>query len=309
MPTHPFTGVLPAVTTPFLESGAIDHQALARQVRILLEHDCSGIVACGSLGEGATLSRDERDAVIGSCFAAARGRPVIAGIGAASTSDAVAYALGAQRLGCAGVMVLPPYIYTGDGREIAAHVGAVCAATSLPCMLYNNPAAYRTDITPSRIAELARAHANLCAVKESSGDVRRITALLAQQQGVPASRLAVGVGIDDLVVEGIAAGASFWVSGLADALPHESVQLFRLAEQGRADALVLLRWLLPLLRFDAEVKFVQYIKLMQERCGIGPALVRPPRLPLTEGERHSALTTLESVLANRPAWTPAGSSP
>ena len=103
--------------------------------------------------------------------------PVVAGVGALSTDEACALARGAAEAGCRGLMVLPPYVYSTDWREMRAHVAAVIETTPLPCMLYNNPIAYRTDFRPEHVAELARAHANLAAVKESSADIRRIAAL------------------------------------------------------------------------------------------------------------------------------------
>jgi 4-hydroxy-tetrahydrodipicolinate synthase len=289
---------MPAVTTPFTESMAIDKPALEKQVRLMLDNGCSGIVPCGSLGEGATLSNDERAQVVAICVASAKGAPVVPGIAASSTADAVAQALSAEKNGASGLMVLPPYIYSSDWREMSAHVSAVISATKLPCMLYNNPPAYKTDFTPTQIAELAARHPNLVAVKESGGDIRRITAILA----TPGNRLVVGVGLDDLVVEGVAAGASFWVAGLADALPAESVRLFELARDGKKDeALKLLHWFLPLLRFDAGIKFVQLIKLVQERCGINSARVRGPRLQVTGTELAEAEAVIAKSLATRPA--------
>jgi dihydrodipicolinate synthase/N-acetylneuraminate lyase len=176
-------------------------------------------------------------------------------------------------------------------------VAAVIAATDLPCLLYNNPVAYRTDFTPDQIAELAREHSNLAAVKESSTDVRRVTAIRA----LLGDRLEVLVGVDDLVVEGIEAGAVGWIAGLANALPIESVALYRLAREGRKEeALELYRWFLPLLRMDTVPKFVQLIKLVQERVGRGSARVRPPRLPLEGQELSEALATIEQALAARP---------
>jgi 1-pyrroline-4-hydroxy-2-carboxylate deaminase len=299
---HPFRGVLPAVTTPFDENLEIDHLALGSQVRLLLDQGCSGIVPCGSLGEGATLSNEERARVVATCIAYAEGAPVVPGIAAASTADAVAQAKNAAALGARALMVLPPYIYSSDWREMAAHVSAVISATALPCMLYNNPPAYRTDFTPTQIAELAATHKNLVAVKESGGDIRRITAILA----TPGNRLEVGVGLDDIVVEGIAAGASFWIAGLADALPAESVRLFDLAITGQHDeARKLLRWFLPLLRFDTGIKFVQLIKLVQERCGVCSARVRPPRLALTGSELEEAERVIAAALASKVPLAPA----
>jgi 4-hydroxy-tetrahydrodipicolinate synthase len=194
-------------------------------------------------------------------------------------------------------MVLPPYVYEGDWRETRAHFEAAIGETSLPCMLYNNPIAYGTDVLPEQVLELAQALPNLQAVKESSADVRRVTALVA----LAGERLKVLVGVDDLIVEGIAAGATGWIAGLADALPAESVRLFDLAMQRRtAEARALYDWFLPLLRLDTVPKFVQLIKLVQAQTGLGAETVRPPRLPLSGAEREAALALIRDALARRP---------
>jgi len=167
-------------------------------------------------------------------------------------------------------------------------------------MLYNNPAAYGTDFLPEQVRELAEAD-NLHAVKDSSGDVRRITAMRA----LLGDRLSLCVGLDDAVVEGIAAGATGWVAGLVNALPEESVLLFEHARAGRAaEARVLYEWFLPLLRLDTVPKFVQLIKLVQEECGLGSERVRPPRLPLEGAEREVALGVIRSCLAKPPRVRP-----
>ena len=186
-----WNGVLPAITTPFDEDYRIDHAFVRRHVDWLIGHGCRGIIPCGSLGEGATLAFEEKVALIETCVAATDGRvPVIPGIAALSTDEALRLAQAAHRAGCGGLMVLPPYVYSSDWREMRAHVSAVIAATPLPCMLYNNPPAYKTDFTAAQIAELAQFHANLEAVKESSGDSRRVTAIRAAL----GTRLRVGVG-------------------------------------------------------------------------------------------------------------------
>ncbi len=137
-------------------------------------------------------------------------------ISALSTADAVKFAKAAEDHGCQGLMVLPPYVYNGDWREMKAHVSAVMKATKLSCMLYNNPISYGTDFLPEQIAELASEHSNLHAVKESSADVRSITAIRA----LIGDRLQISVGVDDLILEGISAGAVGWVAGLVNAMPR-----------------------------------------------------------------------------------------
>jgi dihydrodipicolinate synthase/N-acetylneuraminate lyase len=291
-------GVIPAITTPFGEELRVDHGLLAEHASWMVDSGAGGVVPAGSLGEGATLSTTEKRQVLETCVAAVGDRaPVIPGIAALSTAEAVQLARDAKAIGCAALMVLPPYVYSTDWREMKAHVAAVIAATDLPCLLYNNPVAYRTDFTPEQVAELAREHPNLEAVKESSTDVRRVTAIRA----LLGDRLSVLVGVDDAIVEGIEAGAVGWIAGLANALPVESVALFRLARDGRKrDAEELYRWFLPLLRMDTVPKFVQLIKLVQEKVGRGPSRVRPPRLALEGRELAEAQAAIETALATRP---------
>jgi 4-hydroxy-tetrahydrodipicolinate synthase len=296
-------GVVPAITTPFEPDFSIDAGLLVKQVDALVRSGCAGIVALGSLGEGGSLSFDEKKAVLRLCREALAGRaPLVAGVGALTTAEAVRLAELAAEAGCEGLMVLPPWVYRGDWRETRAHVHAVVGATALPCMLYNNPIAYGTDVLPEQVLDLAAALPNLVAVKESSADVRRVTSLRA----LLGDRLAILVGVDDLVLEGVQAGATGWVAGLADALPAESVRLFDLAAAGRiAEARALYEWLLPLLRLDTVPKFVQLIKLVQQETGLGRETVRPPRLPLAPPEREAVLELVRYALARRP---PHGSS-
>jgi 1-pyrroline-4-hydroxy-2-carboxylate deaminase len=291
-------GVIPAVTTPFHMDLSIDFEFLKRHVEVLVAKGCTGIVALGSLGEGGTLRFDEKIAVLRACREALGKRaPVVAGVAALSTAEAVELARAAADVGCEGLMALPPYVYRGDWRETATHFHAVMSATPLSCMLYNNPIAYGTDVSADQMAELAGALPNFEAVKESSADVRRVAALRARL----GDRLAILLGVDDLIVEGVAASGVGWIAGLVNALPEESVRLFELARTGRqAEARALYEWFLPLLRLDVVPKFVQLIKLVQAETGMGTESVRPPRLPLAGVEREDALRLIRDCLARRP---------
>jgi 1-pyrroline-4-hydroxy-2-carboxylate deaminase len=288
-------GVFPAVTTPFREDLSVDLEFLPRHLGKMLDAGCTGFVPLGSLGESATLTFEEKGQILETCRRTLGGRaPLVAGIAALSTAEAVATARLAREKGCDGLMVLPPYVYRPDRRETAAHFSAVIGATNLPCMLYNNPIAYGTDVSAEELSALASQHANLEAVKESSGDVRRIAAIRA----LLANRLAIFVGVDDLIVEGIAAGAIGWIAGLVNTLPEESVRLFELARAGDAARVrALYEWFLPLLRLDVVPKFVQLIKLVQQETGMGSERVRPPRLPLEGEERDEALALIREHLA------------
>ena len=291
-------GVIPAITTPFRQDLSVDHAFLARHCRWLVENGCDGVVALGSLGEGATLSPTEKRQVLETCVQAIGDRAcVVAGVSALSTAEAVSAARAAETAGCHGLMVLPPYVYVGDWREMRAHISAVLEATPLSAMLYNNPIAYQVDFLPAQVAELMDANPTLHAIKESSADVRRIAALRA----LVGERLRILCGVDDLIVETVYAGAVGWVAGLVNAFPAESVELFQLAMAGEKErAFEIYRWFLPLLRMDTVPKFVQLIKLVQAETGMGSERVRPPRLQLIGRERDEARAVFAEAMAHRP---------
>ena len=291
-------GVMPAMTTAFDENLQVDHGFMTKHALWLIENGCSGLVMLGSLGEAATLTPEEKRAILKNIRATVpKHVPVVAAISGLSTAEVVALAKTAADSGCDGLMVLPPYVYQGDAREMSAHVSAVFRATSLPCMLYNNPVAYGTDFTPPQIHELVLEHQNLVAVKESSTDVRRVTGI----REVSDDRLSIFVGVDDVIVESIAAGAVGWIAGLVNALPKESVALFDYAGSGaKQEAFELYRWFLPLLRMDTVPKFVQLIKLVQEAVHMGSSRVRPPRLQLAGKELEQASETIRRALQARP---------
>jgi 4-hydroxy-tetrahydrodipicolinate synthase len=293
-----WNGVMPAMTTAFDKKDRVDSEFMSRHATWMIDNGCSALIMLGSLGEAATLSAEEKVEILKNMVATVKGRaPVVAAISALATRDAVAQAKAAEDAGCSGLMILPPYVYRGDWREMKHHIGSVLKASSLSSMLYNNPVAYGTDFTAEQIAELAAEYAHLHAVKESSTDVRRVTAIRA----IVGDRLTICVGVDDAIVEGIAAGAMGWVAGLVNVFPRESVVLFEAALSGNAKlAFEIYRWFLPLLRMDTVPKFVQLIKLGQQEAGVGSASVRAPRMELAGVELEEARHVLKEAIANRP---------
>jgi dihydrodipicolinate synthase/N-acetylneuraminate lyase len=289
---------MPALTTAFDGSFNVDFKFVARHALWQIENGVTGLIALGSLSEAATLSFEEKTSLLDTLVEAAAGKvPVVAAISSLSTAESVKLAHAAHAHGASGLMILPPYVYQGDWAEMKTYVGAVLNATHLEAMLYNNPVAYGTDFTPQQVQELAADHANLVAVKESSTDVRRVTAIRA----LVGDRLRIFVGVDDAIVEGIHAGAVGWVAGLVNALPRESVELFRLASEGNTSGTSeLYRWFLPLLRMDTVPKFIQLIKQVQQEFGVGCARVRGPRLELRGEELITAQAEVRRAIASRP---------
>lgn len=289
---------MPATTTAFKDDLTIDHDFVAKHANWLIDHGCTGIVAPGSLGEGATLLHAEKVQLLETLVEAVGSRvPVVAAVSALSTAEAVQFAKDAERVGCQGLMVLPPYVYRGTWEEMRFHFGAVFMATNLSCMLYNNPIAYGTDVTPEQVRELADRFPMMHAVKESSADIRRVTGIRA----LCGDRLALFVGVDDVIVEGIDAGAVGWIAGLVNACPKESVDLFNLAIAGQKEgARRLYEWFLPLLRLDTTFDFVHLIKLVQAEVGMGNTRVRPPRLELSGDRLAEVQKLVRDCLTNRP---------
>jgi dihydrodipicolinate synthase/N-acetylneuraminate lyase len=292
-------GVMPAITTAFDSKLRVDKAFIAQHAKWLVDNGCSAIIPLGSLGEGGSLEFDEKLEVIDACRRGIGDRaPVAPAISALRTSDAVKMAKAAEDHGCNGLMVLPPYVYKGDWREMKAHIVAVLKATKLSCLLYNNPIAYGTDFLPDQIAELAKEHENLHGVKESSADVRRITAIRA----LVGDRLQISAGVDDLILEAIGAGAVGWIAGLVNAMPRESVMLFDFCLRGeREKAFQIYKWFLPLLRMDTVPKFVQLIKLVQDEVGKGSARVRPPRMEVVGDEFAEVRAAVKHAKKTRPA--------
>jgi len=303
-------GVMPATTTPFCADGSPDLDRVARHAEWLVRSGCSALIAPGSLGEGQSLEVAERADLWRAHISGAGDAPVIAAIGHASTAGACALARAAADAGCSGLMVLPPYVHSGDVREVLAHIACVSRETGLPAMVYNNPAAYRTDITPRAIASLAESCDSVCAAKDSSGDAARIAELVRMSgAGALPGSFAACVGLDDGALDGALAGAAGWVAGLVNALPRESVVLWERAvaarggdDDARREATALHEWFLPLLMMDTVPDFVQRIKLVQSRVRGDAAWerVRAPRLALEPRDAADALETLARALATRP---------
>jgi 1-pyrroline-4-hydroxy-2-carboxylate deaminase len=290
-------GVFPAITTQMKKDGALDLEATSRHADRLIKSGVSGIIFLGSLGENQAMTADEKSRVIEAMVKAVNSRvPVLSGVAESSTAEAVRYVRDVERLGADGVMLMPAMLYKGDPRETMTHFRTVAGATGLPIMIYNNPISYANDITPQMFAELA-GQKNFVALKESSGDPRRITDL----RNTAGDRYAIFTGVDDLALEASILGIDGWVAGSGIAMPAENQSFWELTRRGEWDkARAIYRWFTPLLHLDTHVKFVQYIKLAVQECGLGAEWVRPPRLPLVGEERKRVLQVIHACLGRRP---------
>ncbi len=295
---HLWSGVFPAITTQMHKDGSLDLEATARHADALIDSGVSGLVFLGSLGENQMLTAEEKRLVIQEMSIAVDGRvPMLSGVAETSTAEAIRYARDCEALGADGFMLMPAMIYkTPDPAETLAHFLAVAKSTGLPIMIYNNPISYGNDITPEMFLQLSKVQ-NFVALKESSGDTRRITDL----RNTVGDRYSIFTGVDDLALESGILGIDGWVAGTGIAFPAQNQYLWDLMQAGEwAKAVEIYRWFTPLLHLDTKVKFVQYIKLCVQECGLGAEWVRAPRLPLTGAERKAVLKVIHDGIANCP---------
>lgn len=292
-------GVIVATTLAFTpdESApaglAVDYEKFAAHCEFLIDNGCRGVGPNGSLGEYSSLTDDERRKVIQTAVAAVGGRGlVVAGVHGVGSHQAKHWAELAAEDGADGVLLLPPTLYRANRSEVIAHYAAV-NEVGLPIMIYNNPIDTKVDLTPSILAELAQLE-NVVAVKEFSGDVRRVLEIKEL-----APELDVIAGADDLLFESLVAGAVGWFAGYPNAFPREAVEIYTLVTDGKIDeARELYRHLVAVFRWDSRTEFVQAIKYSIDMAGQsygGPT--RPPRGPLSAEHEAQVRKDTEAALS------------
>lgn len=287
-----FPGIYVAIVSPLTESYEVDYAGLRRHADWLIQNGVHGLVPTGSVGEYASLTDLERAKVVETIIETAAGRvPVVVGVAAPSTAKAFGWAKHAKEAGASGVMALPPINYRPTRNEVIAYYNTLSSA-GLPIIAYNNPYDTSTDLTPDLLVELAEIE-NVVAVKEFSGDVRRIPEILERTE------LEVLAGADDICVEGLLAGATGWIAGLTNAVPRESVQLYEYVQSGDLEgAKRLYRRMLPLFRYDSTPRLVQAIKYAMQLSGNPAGPTRPPRLALEESERQAIERAYQAIAEN-----------
>ena len=206
--TKPWNGVLTATATPFKSDLSVDYDKYAEHVAWLAENGTHGVIPNGSLGEYQVLTPEERAKMLEVAIAAApKGFNVVPGVAAYGASESRKWAEHAQKAGAGAVMLLPPNAYRASDDEVIAHYKAV-AVVGMPIIAYNNPFDTKVDLTPKLVARIADEVPEVVAIKEFSGDVRRIWQIKRL-----APRIEVIVGADDVLLELATAGIAGWIAG------------------------------------------------------------------------------------------------
>ncbi|MEU3626797.1 dihydrodipicolinate synthase family protein [Amycolatopsis coloradensis] len=299
MSTPDLGGVVVATALPYRADAsapaglAVDYEAYAAHCRWLVDNGCRGVGPNGSLGEYSSLTDDERRRVARTAIeTVGKDGIVVVGVHGPGSHQARHWAEIAAEDGAHGLLCLPPTMYRANRGEVLAHFEAV-ASVGLPVMVYNNPIDTKVDLTPALLAEIA-AIDNVVAVKEFSGDVRRVLEIREQAPG-----LDVISGADDVVLESLLMGATGWFAGFPNVFPAESARLFELASAGKLEeARALYEPLVAAFRWDSRTEFVQAIKLGMDLVGRYGGPCRPPRGPLTDTHRAQVTADLRRALAS-----------
>ena len=291
--TNPWNGVLTATATPYKSDLSIDYDKYAEHVSWLAENGTHGVIPNGSLGEYQVLTHEERAKIVEVAVAASpAGFNVVPGVAAYGAAESCKWAEQAMKAGAKTIMLLPPNAYRASDDEVVAHYKEV-GRVGIPIIAYNNPFDTKVDLTPTLVARIADEVPNVVAIKEFSGDVRRIWQIKRH-----APRIDVIVGADDVFLELSLAGISGWIAGFPNALPKESMELYNLATSRKfAEAAPMYAALHDVFHWDSKKEFIQAIKLGMDHVGRYGGPTRLPRLPLPKHEQEQIHREMDVALA------------
>ena len=224
-----FRGSYTVAVTPFNATGdGVDLGALRAFLDWQIECRVPGVIMLGTTGEFLTISPEERRQIVQATVDHVHGRMrVLVGTMDAYTPRAVAFSREAEALGADGLMIIPPYYYTPTDEEIVEYYRAICAAVSIPIMLYNNPITSNRDMSTQLVARLTAAFEQVRYIKEASMDVGRVFDIVQETGGV------MNVFAGERPVESFLLGAVGYVNPYGNYLPYSTTRMWELLEAGR----------------------------------------------------------------------------
>jgi 4-hydroxy-tetrahydrodipicolinate synthase len=292
-----FQGVLPALITPFTQSGdGVDFDSLAALVELQISAGVDGLVVCGSTGEALTLTDAEYAQVLQFVVQQTKGRvPCIGGVSQSSTAKAVESAKVVHSSGCAAVLVATPPYNKPNQVGIALHMREIAKHAKLPVIAYNIPGRSAASISPATIGELGK-EGTICAVKESSGSLDTVMDVLAQLSSTPCTVLS---GEDAFTYAVLAHGGHGVISASANALPHEFVKMYAAWKSGDTTSARALQFaLLSRIRhLFIESNPVPVKSVLAWQGVIAQSTVRAPLTPLSPGNAEVLRATFKESLA------------
>jgi 4-hydroxy-tetrahydrodipicolinate synthase len=285
-----FHGVFPYLVSPVDERGCVLSEVLAQLCRDLIDAGVHGLTPLGSTGEFAYLNSDQRQAVVAATIEAAAGQvPVIAGVAATATAEAVAQAKSYQRLGASGILAILEAYFPLRDDQIESYFRAIADAVDIPVVLYTNPNFQRSDLSLDVIARLAE-HPRISYIKDASTNTGRLMSIM-NRCGEKIRVFSASAHIPACVM---LIGGVGWMAGPACIIPRESVALYELCRTGLwPQALDLQRKLWRINEAFARFNLAACIKAALELQGYPVGAPLPPQTALTAGERAIIATLLE----------------
>lgn len=287
-----FSGVLPYLVSPVKADGSVDAEVLGRLCDDLIKAGVHGLTPLGSTGEFAYLDRKQKERVVEVVVEAAAGRvPVVAGVAATTTGDAVAQTRAMEKLKVDGILAVLEAYFPLPDAGVVDYFSAIARATALPVVLYTNPNFQRADLTLPAIEKLA-AIDNIVGLKDASNNTGRLLTIMNRV----GERLAIYSASAHIPAAVMLIGGKGWMAGPACVIPRQSVELYDLCRAKKWDeAMILQRRLWTLNECFAKYNLAACIKggLRLQGYAVGDPL--PPQAPLSAAGTEEVASALRAV--------------
>jgi 4-hydroxy-tetrahydrodipicolinate synthase len=292
-----FHGVFPYLVSPIDTDGRIKTDVLGKLVDDLILAGVHGLTPLGSTGEFAYLNNAQRSEIVRATIAAARGRvPIIAGVAATATADAVAQARHYQELGADGILAILESYFPLAEAQVESYFRAIADAVDIPVVLYTNPQFQRTDLSLDVIARLSE-HPRIRYIKDASTNTGRLLSIANRRERLKVFSASAHIPAAVMLIGGVG-----WMAGPACVIPRQSVKLYDLCRGGRwAEVMELQRRLWRINEIFARFNLAACIKAALSIQGYDVGDPVPPQRPLGENERAVIAAALEDVAVTMPA--------
>jgi 4-hydroxy-tetrahydrodipicolinate synthase len=285
-------GVFPYLVSPIGDDGLVKDEVLAKLVGHLIAAGVHGLTPLGSTGEFAYLSFEQKRRVVEVTLEAAAGRvPVIAGVAATTTADAVRQALEWRRLGCAGILAILEDYFPVPDDGVVAYFGAIADAVDCPIVLYTNPQFQRSDLSLAAIERLAGRHRNIRYLKDASTDTGRLLSIMNRVPDLGIFSASAHIPACVMLI-----GGRGWMAGPACLIPRQSVRLYELCRAERwGEAMALQRQLWQLNQLFAKHALAACIKGGLDLQGFAVGGPLPPQAALDAAGRAKLQAVLKAL--------------
>ena len=288
-----FHGVFPYLVSPIGERGDVRGAVLAKLIDDLIKAGVHGVTPLGSTGEFAYLNNEQRADIVRISIEAAAGRvPVVAGVAATATADAVAQARLYAKLGADGILAILESYFPLKDAQVEDYFRAIADAVDVPVVLYTNPQFQRTDLSLDVIARLAE-HPRIRYIKDASTNTGRLLSIMNRCERLKVFSASAHIPAAVMLIGGVG-----WMAGPACIIPRQSVRLYDLCRAGRwAEAMDLQRKLWRINEAFARFNLAACIKAALELQGYDVGDPVAPQRPLGAEERRIIAAALEDLAA------------